>query len=127
MRLIEGIIHDITEKKRRDDALLEGEAYLRKEYIRPRSNIKDRHRFGDIIGKSAAMQDAYELILKASATDANVILYGESGTGKKLVAGRFNGSATGNKRFIPVNGSAIPDNLLESEFFGYRKGPLPAL
>jgi PAS domain S-box-containing protein len=52
LRLIEGIIHDITEKKRQADTLREREAYLRKENIRLRSNIKDRYRFGEIIGKS---------------------------------------------------------------------------
>ena len=123
LRLIEGIIHDITEKKRQADALREREAYLRKENIRLRSNIKDRYRFGDIIGKSPAMQEVYELILKAAATDANAIIYGESGTGKELVARAIHRLSDRKEgRFIPVNCGAIPDNLLESEFFGYRKG-----
>lgn len=123
LRLIEGIIHDITEKKRQADALREREAYLRKENIRLRSNIKDRYRFGDIIGKSSAMQEVYELILKASATHANVIVYGESGTGKELVAQAIHRLSDRKEgRFIPVNCGAIPENLLESEFFGYRKG-----
>ncbi len=121
--LIEGIFFDITEKKREADALREREEYLRKENIRLRSNIKDRYRFGDIIGKSAAMQDVYEMILKAAATDTNVIIYGESGTGKELVARAIHQfSDRKNKRFVPVNCGAIPENLLESEFFGYRKG-----
>lgn len=123
LRLIEGIIHDITEKKRQADALREREAYLHKENIRLRSNIKDRYRFGDIVGKSAAMQDVYEMILKAAATDANVIVYGESGTGKELVARAIHKfSDRKEKRFVPVNCGAIPENLLESEFFGYKKG-----
>ncbi len=121
--LIEGIIHDITEKKRQADELHERENYLRKENIRLRSNIKDRFRFGDIIGKSAAMQDVYEMILKAATTDANVIIYGESGTGKELVARAIHQfSDRKGKRFVPVNCGAIPVNLLESEFFGYKKG-----
>ncbi len=69
------------------------------------------------------MQEVYELILKAAATNANAIIYGESGTGKELVARaihRLNNRKEG--RFIPVNCGAIPENLLESEFFGYRKG-----
>ena len=123
LRLIEGIIHDITETKRQADALREREAYLRKENIRLRSNIKDRYRFGEIIGKSPAMQEVYELILKASATNANVIVYGESGTGKELVAHAIHRLSDRKKgRFIAVNCGAIPENLLESEFFGYRKG-----
>jgi transcriptional regulator with PAS, ATPase and Fis domain len=96
---------------------------LRKENIRLRSNIKDRYRFGEIIGKSPAMQEVYELILKASATNANVIVYGESGTGKELVAHAIHRLSDRKEgRFIAVNCGAIPENLLESEFFGYRKG-----
>ncbi len=123
LRLIEGIIHDITEKKRQADDLREREAYLQKENIRLRSNIKDRYRFGDIVGKSPAMQAVYELLLQASATDANAIIYGESGTGKELVARAIHRlSDRKDGRFIPVNCGAIPENLLESEFFGYKKG-----
>jgi transcriptional regulator with PAS, ATPase and Fis domain len=48
--------------------------------------LHERYRFGSIIGRSAAMQRVYELILNAAATDVNVIIYGESGTGKELVA-----------------------------------------
>ena len=123
LRLIEGIIHDITAKKRQADDLRAREAYLQKENIRLRSNIKDRYRFGDIVGKSPAMQAVYELLLQASATDANAIIYGESGTGKELVARAIHRlSDRKDGRFIPVNCGAIPENLLESEFFGYRKG-----
>ena len=123
LRLIEGIIHDITERRRQADALREREAYLQKENLRLRSNIRDRYRFEDIIGKSPAMQEVYELILKAAATDANAIIYGESGTGKELVARAIHRLSDRKEgRFIPVNCGAIPENLLESEFFGYRKG-----
>jgi PAS domain S-box-containing protein len=121
--LIEGIMTDITEEKKQRDALQKSEELLRKENLRLKSNIKDRYRFGNIIGKSQSMQDVYEVILKASATDANVIIYGESGTGKELVAKAihdFSDRKTGS--FVPVNCGAIPENLLESEFFGYKKG-----
>ncbi len=121
--IVEGIVADVTEKKRAMDALHEQGEYLRKENIRLRSNIKDRFRFGNIIGKSPAMQEVYELILRAAATDVNVIIYGESGTGKELVARAIHDmSDRKGKRFVPVNCGAIPQNLLESEFFGYKKG-----
>ena len=121
--LIEGFLTDITARKQATAALQESEAYLRKENIRLRTNIKERYRFGEIIGKSAVMQDVYELILKAAASDANVIMYGESGTGKELVARAIHKmSDRKNYSFIPVNCGAIPENLLESEFFGYKKG-----
>ncbi len=121
--LIEGMILDITEEKARREELQKSEAMLREENLRLKSNIKDRYRFGDIIGKSPAMQEVYDLILKASATDTNVIVYGESGTGKELVARAIHDFSDRKKgRFVPVNCSAIPENLLESEFFGYKKG-----
>jgi len=123
LQLIEGIFFDITEQKQEADSLREREEHLRKENIRLRSNIKDRYRFGDIVGKSTAMQDVYEMILKAAASDANVIIYGESGTGKELVARAIHQfSDRKTERFVPVNCGAIPENLIESEFFGYKKG-----
>lgn len=114
---------DITVKKKQREALEKSEAFLREENLKLKSNIKDRYRFGDIIGKSSAMQDVYESILKASATNANVIVYGESGTGKELVARAIHNFSNRNEnQFVPVNCGAIPENLLESEFFGYKKG-----
>ncbi|MBW2590883.1 MAG: sigma 54-interacting transcriptional regulator [Deltaproteobacteria bacterium] len=123
LKLFEGIMTDITQRKRETEELQQREAYLREENIRLRSNIKDRYKFGNIIGKSPDMQEVYELILKAAATDANVIVYGESGTGKEMVAGEIHemSDRKGNK-FVPVHCGAIPENLMESEFFGYRKG-----
>lgn len=123
LTLIEGIMADITKQKRKTEELQQREAYLREENIRLRSNIKDRYKFGDIVGKSPAMQEVYELILKASVTDANVIVYGESGTGKEMVAGAIHEmSDRKGQKFVPVHCGAIPENLMESEFFGYRKG-----
>ena len=121
--LIEGMILDITERRKQKEDLEKREAILLEENIKLKSNIKDRYRFGDIIGKSSAMQKVYELILKASNTDANVIIYGESGTGKELVARAIHDFSDRKKgRFVPINCGAIPENLLESEFFGYKKG-----
>jgi len=116
LREVEGFISDITEHK------LE-EQQLRKENIKLKSFIKERYKFGDIIGKNASMQDVYERVSKAAATNANVIIYGESGTGKELVAREIHRMGDHpDKPFVPVNCSAIPENLFESEFFGYKKG-----
>ena len=113
---IDGIISDITEQKNRMEA-------LHQENVRLRSNIKERYRFGKIIGKSPVMQEIYELILKAAASDVGVIVYGESGTGKELVAEAIHEmSDRKEKPFVPVNAGAVPETLLESEFFGYKKG-----
>ena len=114
---------DITEAKERELSMIEEAEHLRRENISLRSSIKDRYRLGSIIGKSPAMQEVYELILNAAATNANVIVYGDSGTGKELVARAIHdmSSRSGND-FVPVNCAAIPENLLESEFFGHKKG-----
>ena len=69
------------------------------------------------------MQEAYELMLMAASSDNNIILYGESGTGKELAARTIHGMSTRQEgAFVPINCGAIPENLLESEFFGHKKG-----
>ncbi|MGM0454054.1 MAG: sigma 54-interacting transcriptional regulator [Thermodesulfobacteriota bacterium] len=120
---IEALVIDITERKQAEQALEEQASYFRDENIRLKSAMKERYRFGDIIGKTPAMQQVYERILNAAATDANVIVYGESGTGKELVARAIHDAGDrSDAGFVAVNCGAIPESLLESEFFGYRKG-----
>ena len=79
--------------------------------------------FSEMIGKSKKMQQIYRLIKKASENDATVLVRGESGTGKELVAHAIHGSSQRkNKPFVTVNCAALPENLLESELFGFEKG-----
>ena len=114
---------DITSRKKAEVALLESRENLQKENIRLRSSIRERYRFCDIIGKSQCMQEIYEFILQASATQASVIIYGESGTGKELVAKAIHETSDRRqKAFVTVHCGAIPETLMESEFFGYKKG-----
>jgi DNA-binding NtrC family response regulator len=117
------ILYDITERKQAVLDLQEREQYLRKENVRLRASLSDRYQFGEIVGKSKVMQEVYELILNAAASDANVIIYGESGTGKELVAKSIHeNSDRKDNELVYVNCGAIPETLIESEFFGYKKG-----
>ena len=119
----QSMITDIDEQKRMEKELRISEAHLREENDRLRSSVEERHRFGDIIGQSPLMQEMYELLLLAASSDNNVILYGESGTGKELVAKTIHDMSTRrDENFVPINCGAIPENLLESEFFGHKKG-----
>jgi len=119
----QSILMDIHHRKQEEIAAREREEFLRKENLRLRESIQDRYRLGDIIGKSAGMQKMYELILRAAALDASVIIHGESGTGKELVARAVHAMSDRSRHpFVPINCGAIPEHLFESEFFGYRKG-----
>ncbi|MCR4804667.1 MAG: sigma-54 dependent transcriptional regulator [Clostridia bacterium] len=81
-----------------------------------------RH-FDRIIGNSASMKTVYQLIDTLKDIDSNVLITGESGTGKELVAKAIHEEGKRkDERFVVVNCAAIPDNLLESEFFGHKKG-----
>jgi len=112
-----------TSRKKASEALRQSDRWQRKENVQLRANMKDRYRFRDIVGKSKAMQEIYEFILKAAATEDNVLISGESGTGKELVAQAIHElSERKDRNLIAVNCGAIPDNLMESEFFGYKKG-----
>ncbi|MFO7987629.1 MAG: sigma-54 dependent transcriptional regulator [Desulfatiglandaceae bacterium] len=76
-----------------------------------------------IVGRSKPMQDVYKAIGRVSPTDATVLIRGESGTGKELVARAvYQHSLRAGKPFLVINCVAIPENLLESELFGYEKG-----
>ena len=68
------------------------------------------------------MRRVYGLILKAAETDTNVIIYGETGSGKDLVAKAIHEYSARKGNYVPVNCGAIPEQLLESEFFGHTKG-----
>lgn len=96
---------------------------LEHENLALKTTLKDRYRFGPLVGKSPSMQNVYELIAKAAATDYGVFVYGESGTGKELVANTIHSlSSRGNQAFVPVNCGAVTETLFEREFFGHRRG-----
>lgn len=87
------------------------------------SAIKDRYTFYDMVGRSPAMQRLFEIIPVVATSDATVLIEGATGTGKDLLANVLHhASARAEHPLIKVNCAALPDNLLESEMFGYVKG-----
>jgi two-component system response regulator HydG len=96
---------------------------LKKEVVRLKKEVESRYHFHQLIGKSPSMQKIYDLIERISNSSNNVLITGESGTGKELVAKaiHYSGSRKDGP-FIAVNCPAIPETLLESELFGYKRG-----
>lgn len=87
------------------------------------SDLVERFSFENIIGGSAPMGEVFEIIKRVAPTDATVLIKGESGTGKELIAKAIHYNSPRSKEaFVAVNCSAIPENLLESELFGHKKG-----
>lgn len=106
----------IAEKALERSRLISESAKLREHFTK-------RQQYADLIGSSRAMQAIYETIEHVAKTDANVLIIGDSGTGKELIANaiHFN-SQRAEREFVKVNCSALPKELIESELFGYVKG-----
>lgn len=99
-----------------DKETLQKDVLLLKKQLKPPS-------LENIVGESSVMLDLFSLVSKTAASSANVLITGESGTGKELVAKALhNLSPRKERHFVAINCSAIPENLLESELFGYMKG-----
>ena len=96
---------------------------LTAEYNYLKGCLEKMTRFDNIVGHSAAMKKVFELIPEIAESDASVLLTGETGTGKELVAKAIHAKSRRSQRpFIAINCGAIPDSLLESELFGHQKG-----
>jgi DNA-binding NtrC family response regulator len=96
---------------------------LQVENLQLKQKLQDRFRFANIIGKGKKMQDLFQLIENVAGSDANILIQGENGTGKELIANAIHYNSKRLKGpFIKINCAAIPKDLIESELFGYRKG-----
>ncbi|HDL78362.1 MAG TPA: sigma-54-dependent Fis family transcriptional regulator, partial [Bacteroidetes bacterium] len=96
---------------------------LLRENIGLKEKLQSKYSFENIVGLSGAMQDVFKLVKKVADADTTVLIRGESGTGKELIAIAIHqNSHRAAKPFVAINCAAIPDNLLESELFGYTKG-----
>ncbi|HYP28633.1 MAG TPA: sigma-54 dependent transcriptional regulator [Blastocatellia bacterium] len=97
---------------------------LRREVKELRAEVRERYNFSNIVGRSKPMQQLFEVIKRIAARrDASALIIGSTGTGKELVARAIHyNSDRKDAPFMPINCSAIPDTLLESELFGHQKG-----
>ena len=99
------------------------EKHLRTEIRRLQREVEAHYHFDRIIGKSPAMQRVFALVDRLKDSQVNILLTGESGTGKELLARTLHYQGSRKEApFVPVNCAAIPEPLLESEFFGYVRG-----
>jgi DNA-binding NtrC family response regulator len=96
---------------------------LRDENRRMRDELDGRYQFDNIIGRSAAMRDIFQTVERVAPTRATVLLAGESGVGKDMIARAIHHhSPRARHAFVKINCTALPENLMESELFGYEKG-----
>jgi PAS domain S-box-containing protein len=125
-----GLVQDITERKQSEEAIValveevsEARKKLAEEKLYLEQEIDAELGFGEIIGKSKALQAVMGQVGKVAASDATVLLLGETGTGKELVARAIHRlSMRSRNSFIKLNCAAIPSGLMESELFGNEKG-----
>jgi len=97
--------------------------YLRQENVRLRDELRERRGPANIVGTSRVMQAVYDLIYQVAGSDLAVLVRGETGTGKELVADAIHfASPRAGGPLVKVHGAALPETLLESELFGYDKG-----
>lgn len=96
---------------------------LSKEVTSLQGQLAEKFKFSNIIGNSSQMQKVYELVKRAAPYDVTVLLQGETGTGKELIARAIHwNSSRANRPFVPIDCAALPESLVESEIFGYEKG-----
>lgn len=109
-------VHDQREAERRIEVLTTESGYLKNE-------LEELYGVKDVVGQSRAMLDLFEDISRVAPTDSTVLIYGETGTGKELVARSVHAaSSRAGRPLIKVNCAAIPAALMESEFFGHERG-----
>ncbi|MCI0339039.1 MAG: sigma-54 dependent transcriptional regulator [Acidobacteria bacterium] len=103
------------------NALRQRELFRENRYLR--RELKQRYNFENIIGRSDALMNIFKLIEKIASTNTSILIEGESGTGKEVIAKAIHyNSLRADGPFVAINCAALPENLLESELFGYARG-----
>jgi Nif-specific regulatory protein len=123
LRLLNIISTMVAQAVKLNKLVASEQALLRDENVRLRRELKTRFDVHNMVGSSNAMQEVYRLVEQVADSNATVLIRGESGTGKDLVAHAVHyNSLRADKPFIKVNCTALPETLLESELFGHEKG-----
>jgi PAS domain S-box-containing protein len=118
-RIVLSVIRDLTEKREAEKALRRSER--EKQYLEEELNTE--YRFEDIIGESVSLKRVLKHVETVAATDVTVLILGETGTGKDLIARAIHQlSSRGERTLVKLNCAAIPTGLLESELFGHERG-----
>lgn len=118
----------ITKPVDKNELLLKVEKALKfKDLLIENKNLREflsgSFNFDNMIGKSSALKEVYEIVSQVAKTNSSILIQGESGTGKEVLAKAIHFNSPRNtKPFVVVNCGAIPENLLESELFGYKRG-----
>jgi len=113
----------VKENKRLSRELEAALAKLEKEYRQLEKEIEGRYSFDKIVGRSQAMNRIYDLLERVADSNLTVLVLGETGTGKELIARAIHhNSSRKDEKFLVQNCGALPDTLLESELFGHKKG-----
>jgi Nif-specific regulatory protein len=123
LRLLSIIASMIGQALRLRTQVLEDTQKLMEENTRLQEELRDRFRPANIIGRSSAIQAVFDMIAQVAPSETSVLIRGESGVGKELVAHAIHyNSRRASKPFIQVNCAALPETLIESELFGHEKG-----
>ena len=127
---MQGVGRDISERKRAEEELKGALAEVKRlkerlelENVYLRSEVLGAHRYGEIIGESEGIRKVMEQVERVAGTDMTVLILGETGTGKELVARLVHEKSGRRERpLVKVNCSALPAELIESELFGHERG-----
>jgi transcriptional regulator with GAF, ATPase, and Fis domain len=118
-----GVLVDFTERKLVEEEIHRLKERLEAENVYLRAEVSGVHRYGDLVGRSEGMQKVLRQVNQVAETDMTVLILGETGTGKELVARAVHGQSGRRERpLVKVNCSALPGELIESELFGHEKG-----